>query len=123
MVDATTSAAQITRFQAMLNALKDEKTQPARANIDGCQTAGSLSYLLALASVIVNDDRSTYSVGSVEESSSTSGVHACGFQAKDCVSKIVCSVRRAHACMASPRTRHGCLKYFGDDTVFAKGCF
>ena len=73
VADGATTAAQLTRYQAMLNALKDEKVQAVRSNIDGCQTAGSLSYLLALASHIVNDDRSTYSVGTAEEPASMSG--------------------------------------------------
>ena len=73
MVDGTTTAAQLTRFQAMLNALNDERAQPARSNIDGCQTAGSLSYLIALASHIVSDDRSTYSVASADDTQASSG--------------------------------------------------
>ena len=71
VVDGATTAAQLTRFQAMLNA--DERAQPARSNIDGCQTAGSLSYLIALASHIVSDDRSTYSVASADDTQASSG--------------------------------------------------
>ena len=68
--DAATPAAQVTRISGMLHALDGSSTPVAR-HIGGINSYGVLGYLLAVASVIVNSGKRTYSAGAGESGSST----------------------------------------------------
>ena len=70
VVDPGITAAPLARWQALLTALKDAPRVSIYSEIDGCNAVGKHTFVWAVASHIVKDDKTTYSVGtsSVESS-------------------------------------------------------
>ena len=68
---ANTTAAQVTRIQSMLLASQNKAMESKTRFIEGINSYGALGYLVAVASMIVNAGKRTYSAGSSVGSSST----------------------------------------------------
>ena len=72
LADPGTAAAQVTRIQAMLLATQNKNLEAKTRFIEGINSYGVLGYLAAVASIIVNSGKRTYSVGHAASSSSSS---------------------------------------------------
>ena len=72
VADPATNASTVTRLQAISSIFKDAPLTSTGREIEGCQTVGGLSFCLAVASHIVRSEKSTYSVGTGAQASSSS---------------------------------------------------
>ena len=73
LADPATAAAQVSRISAMLMACQSQTAGTTTRSIDGISSYGALGYLVAVASLIVNSGKRTYSAGTAAGSSSSSG--------------------------------------------------
>ena len=72
VADPGTNAAKVARLQAISTIFKDAPLTSTGREIEGCHTVGGLSFCLAVASHIVKAEKSTYSVGSASQASTSS---------------------------------------------------
>ena len=72
LADPATAAAQVTRISAMLLGLQNNTVTANTRVIDGINSYGVLGYLVAVASLIVNSGKRTYSSGTTSASGSSS---------------------------------------------------
>lgn len=72
VADPSTNTSKVTRLQAISSIFKDAPLTSTGREIEGCQTVGGLSFCLAVASHIVRSEKSTYSVGTGSQASSSS---------------------------------------------------
>ena len=75
LADPATTAGQVTRISAMLMGIQTPQSVTTTRNIEGISSYGTLGYLVAVASMIVDSGKRTYSAGTtgVGSSSSSSG--------------------------------------------------
>ena len=76
LADPVTAAAQVTRISAMLLACQSQTVGTTTRSIDGISSYGALGYLVAVASMIVNSGKRTYSAGTSTGGSTSSGTTA-----------------------------------------------
>ena len=75
LADPATTAGQVSRISAMLMGIQTPQSVTTTRNIEGISSYGTLGYLVAVASMIVDSGKRTYSAGTtgVGSSSSSSG--------------------------------------------------
>ena len=72
LADPATAAAQVTRISAMLLGVQNNSVSVNTRTIDGINSYGVLGYLVAVASLIVNSGKRTYSSGATSTTGSNS---------------------------------------------------
>ena len=84
--DPGTAAAMVTRIGALLQAIQGTSVTPTSRTIGGMNSYGALGYLVAVASLIVNSGKRTYSAGSSTEGSvhSAPSTHTLSIRVPTC---------------------------------------
>ena len=73
LADPATAAAQVARISAMLLGVQNNSVSVNTRTIDGINSYGVLGYLVAVASLIVNSGKRTYSSGATSTTGASSG--------------------------------------------------